>query len=98
MGSWQKALLGVTNPPGDYSLGFDLFGEKQREFAIISGWSTLAYVDNEYKAVFPTGIGGLSGQKVTTKNDSAVPDDSVFYKERQGNIIRIMKELAHFQK
>ena len=91
-------LLGVTNPPSDYSLGFNLLGSDFRKFAVISGWNTLAYVDNEYKAVFPTGLSGLSKQKVTTKNDMAVEDNSDFYKKKQENIIQIMKELAHFQK
>ncbi|HBG78973.1 MAG TPA: hypothetical protein DDW84_09090 [Phycisphaerales bacterium] len=92
------SLLGVTNPPSDYSLGFNLLGSDYRKFTVISGWNTLAYVDDEYKAVFPTGLSGLSKQKVTTKSDIAVEDNSDFYRKKQGNVIQIMKELAHFQK
>jgi membrane-anchored protein YejM (alkaline phosphatase superfamily) len=92
------SLLGVTNPPADYSLGFNLLGSDHRKFTVISGWNTLAYVDNEYKAVFPTGLSGLSKQKVTTKNDIAVEDNSAFYEKDRENIIQLMKELAHFQK
>jgi hypothetical protein len=90
--------LGITNPPSDYSLGFNLLGSNYRKFTVISGWNTIAYVDDEYKAVFPTGLSGLSKQKVTTKSDITVEDNSDFYKKKQGNIIQIMKELAHFQK
>ncbi|MFA6187040.1 MAG: sulfatase-like hydrolase/transferase [Phycisphaerae bacterium] len=92
------SLLGVTNPPGDYSLGFNLLGSDYRKFTVISGWNTLAYADDDYKAVFPTGLSGLSKQKVTTKKDVEVADNSDFYKKKQENIIQIMKELAHFQK
>ncbi|HPS55207.1 MAG TPA: sulfatase-like hydrolase/transferase [Sedimentisphaerales bacterium] len=92
------SLLGVANPPSDYSLGFNLLGGDYRKFTVISGWNTLAYVDDEYKAVFPTGLSGLSKQKVTMKNDIVVKDNSDFYRKKQGNIIQIMKELAHFQK
>ncbi len=43
-------LLGVRNPPEDYSLGFDLLGEAHREYTIIAGWQTLAYVAATRKA------------------------------------------------
>ncbi len=89
-------LLGVTNPPEDYSLGFDLLGAARREFTILASWNTLAYVDNEYKATFP--IKAFARQKVTTKYDTEVLDTTAFYQSRQQHLIQIMKDLARFSK
>jgi len=45
-------LLGVTNSPEDYSLGFDLFGPQKREYCVLAGWGNVAYVDSEFKLKF----------------------------------------------
>jgi membrane-anchored protein YejM (alkaline phosphatase superfamily) len=45
-------FLGIINPPEDYSLGYDLFGEKQRSYAVMASWSDLGYVDNRVKYSF----------------------------------------------
>ena len=57
------SLLGVTNPPQDYSLGIDLLGGQSRKFAIVSDWDSFAYIDNECKAVFPLGVGTFGREK-----------------------------------
>ena len=61
-------LLGVTNPPQDYSLGFDLLGAEEREFTIISDWDSFAYVDSDNKAVFPLGVGAFGHRIATTRS------------------------------
>jgi len=86
--------LGVTNPPQDYSQGIDLLGSKERTFAVISGWDTIAYVDNEYKAIFPMNVFGE--QIVTTKSDVIITNDADFYQTHQPNLIQIMKDMSRF--
>ncbi len=86
--------LGVTNPPQDYSQGIDLLGDKERMFAVISGWDTIAYVDNEDKAVFSTNV--FNDQIVTTKADIEVIDETAFYQMHQPYLIQIMKDMSRF--
>jgi hypothetical protein len=86
--------LGVTNPPQDYSQGIDLLGDKERMFAVISGWDTIAYVDNEDKAVFSTNV--FNDQIVTTKADIEVVNEDFFYQTHQQYLIQIMKDMSRF--
>lgn len=89
-------LLGVTNPPQDYSEGIDLLGTEKRQFTVISDWDTIAYVDNEYKAIFPTNVLGLN--TVTTKSNVEITDRTAFYKTHQSNLVKVMKDLSRFSK
>lgn len=89
-------LLGVTNPPQDYSEGIDLLGTDKRQFTVISDWDTIAYVDNEHKAIFPTNILGLN--TVTTKSNVEITDRAAFYKEHQPYLVKVMKDLFRFSK
>ncbi|MDD5010928.1 MAG: sulfatase-like hydrolase/transferase, partial [Phycisphaerae bacterium] len=87
-------LLGVTNPPQDYSQGIDLLGSQERMFAVISGWDTIAYVDNEDKAVFSTNV--FDDQTVTTKADIEITNEDIFYQTHQQYLIQIMKDMSRF--
>lgn len=89
-------LLGVTNPPQDYSEGIDLLGTDKRQFTVISDWDTIAYVDNEHKAIFPTNVLGLN--TVTTKANVEISDRTAFYKAHQPDLVRVMKDLSRFSK
>ena len=91
-------LLGVTNPPEDYSLGYDLFGKSGRDFTIIASWNDVAYVDRDYKAVFPLNVSGIAQQKVTTRNDAAVEDPFPFYENNKPRLLQIFKDLRKFNK
>jgi membrane-anchored protein YejM (alkaline phosphatase superfamily) len=91
-------LLGVTNPPQDYSLGFDLFGDKTRDFTIVSNWDSFAYIDKDNKAVFPLGVGALGRTEVTTVSDTAVTDKSAFYASHHTCFMQVMDELKKFRK
>jgi hypothetical protein len=86
--------LSVTNPPEDYSQGIDLLGDKERMFAVISGWDTIAYVDNEDKAVFSTNV--FNDKIVTTKADIEIADEDIFYQTHQPYLIQIMKDMSRF--
>lgn len=90
------SALGITSPPEDYSLGFDLTKDASREFTVLSSWNKLAYVDSEYKAVFPMRGHNFILNEVTTRNDMDVNDASAFYETRQKYLVQIMKQLARF--
>jgi len=91
------SALGITSPPEDYSLGFDLRGDAVREFTVLSGWDTLAYVDNEYKAVFPIKFFNVARQQVTTNDDTPVPDASAFYQSRKDRLVQVMRDMNRFR-
>jgi len=87
--------LGVTNPPQDYSLGYDMLGEKEREYTVIGDWYKVACVDGEYKAVFP--IERFRGRKqLTTKQDGQVEDPDSYCETRRPMLLRIGAEMREF--
>jgi membrane-anchored protein YejM (alkaline phosphatase superfamily) len=87
-------LLGVTNSPLDYSQGIDLLGSQQRYYTVVSGWDTVAYVDNQGKAIFPMNVFGE--QTVTTKNDAEVTNTAPFYENHQQLLLQVMKDMSRF--
>jgi len=87
-------LLGVENPPADYSLGIDLLGNDERRFTVVSDWDTIVYVDNEYKAIFPMDVFG--NKMVTTKTDIEITNSATFYKTHQSYLVEVMKEMSRF--
>jgi len=89
------ASLGVTNPPADYSLGFNMLGSKSRDYTIVSDWYDVVCVDNQYKAVFPL-KGAITHQTVTAKDDSPVADKGSYYQSRKAMLLKVMKELEVF--
>lgn len=92
-------LLGVKNPPEEYCLGRNLLDEKiGRRYTIIADWDSLAFVALDYKATFPMKGYGMGRQKITTRDDAAVPDRSGFYAAHQQDVVQVMKELTRFTK
>jgi membrane-anchored protein YejM (alkaline phosphatase superfamily) len=91
-------LLGVKNPPADYSLGFDLFGAARRDFTVLSDWNGICFRDDRRKAVLPLGAVGFAEQKVTTGDDGKVDDPGAFFEEYRPKLMRIMSELKRFSK
>jgi len=92
-------ILGVTNPPSDYSTGINMFGPDRREYVLVSDWSRVGYVDDEFKANFPMKAGShLFDDAVTTRLDEPYPDSGFFYRSRQNRILAVMDELSRFSK
>lgn len=92
-------LLGATNPPEDYSLGFDMFGPQKREYCVLAGWGNVAYVDSEFKVTLPTSAAGMQyGQQVTTKEDKPVSDTKAFFQSRKNRLVQVMKEMSRFSR
>jgi len=91
--------LGVENPPSDYCQGYDLFGKERREFCVLAAWTELCYRDDEWKAVYPIGVGsGGLGARVSTSEDGRVEDESRFLKERQARLFGVLEGLREFGK
>ena len=43
-------LLGVKNPPSDYSHGYDLLAPGyHRDYAVAADWNRVAYLGNDFK-------------------------------------------------
>jgi uncharacterized protein len=91
-------LLGVTNPPEDYSLGYDLLGDKRRDYTVIADWSRIAYVGPRYKAVFPVTSGGFTHDPVTDHNDQPVNDASGFYRLYEPRLVEVLKGMSKFSR
>ncbi|MDD5457991.1 MAG: sulfatase-like hydrolase/transferase [Phycisphaerae bacterium] len=89
-------LLGVKNPPADYCLGYDMLGGKVRDFTVISDWDSLAYVDSQFKAVFPLKVYGFAGQNVTTHDDAEVANTDAFYNSHRDKLLKILDQAGQF--
>lgn len=91
-------LLGVKNPPEDYSLGHDLLGTERREFTVMADWSRICYMDGEYKAVLPVNSWEMNQQFVTKRDDTPLKDETEFYKLRRPALNKLMKQMTVFGK
>jgi membrane-anchored protein YejM (alkaline phosphatase superfamily) len=89
-------LLGVKNPPSDYSLGHDLLGTSVRDYTVVSGWAEIAYVDESYKSSFPLKSYDVRNRAVTTRHD-APADAKAFLSARHDRLTQVMKDLKRFQ-
>ncbi len=89
-------VLGVKNKPADYSLGFDLFSETQREFTVVSDWNSLVYMDQVYTAIFPLNTYGFNQQTLTTADGLELTDRDAFYKACKPQLLSIMAGLEEF--
>jgi len=100
------SLLGVTNPPDEYSLGFDLLAHGQvdpggsgpRQDTVVADWDNLACVDAHGKGVFPVNGGGFAGFAVTTVDDAPVADPRAWLAANSARLQRVMKDLSRFSK
>ena len=89
-------LLGVKNPPADYSLGHDLLGSTVRDYTVVSGWAEIAYVDDAFKSAFPLKSYDVRNRTVTTRHD-APADAKAFLSTRRDRLTQVMKDLRRFQ-
>jgi len=90
-------LLGVTNPPGDYCLGYPLFGDKQREHAVAAGWSEFCYMNRDHKVTvsFDSKLFGLD--TVTDRNDRVIKNEQTFFKEHQRELLSVLQDMGAFR-
>jgi len=90
-------FLGVKNPAGDYSLGYDLLSDQQRPYTVISDWSRICYVDPDYKISIPLKAAGILRNELSSKDDVPVGDDEDFVKSHQRTLVQLMRELSRFK-
>ncbi|MCF6177504.1 MAG: sulfatase-like hydrolase/transferase [Victivallaceae bacterium] len=65
------ALIGITNPPKDYSLGYNLLGDKRRTYTVCASWDTLCYINDKFKYE----LSPSQYNTMVTINDAAVNGD-----------------------
>ena len=90
------ALLGATNPPGDYSLGQSLLDGAPHPYVLVSDWSRVAYVDADGKATFPMQPQGWFKQVVTDRRDAPLADPGGWLRARTATFGRVLSDLARF--
>ena len=93
-------LLGVTNPPEDYSIGIGLFSDQVREYVVMSDWSHIGYRDRQVKITLPMGMQGGVGRKVAGPNDEQLVADSAknLSQAEQPHLAAMLKEISRFAK
>jgi len=91
-------LLGVVNPPEDYSLGYDLLGPVERQYTVLSDWNDMAIVVPEFKAEFTLQSLGIGGPDVTTKTDAPIDNAESLLESRRPQLVAVMKDMTKFGK
>ncbi|MFI5316458.1 MAG: sulfatase-like hydrolase/transferase [Myxococcota bacterium] len=92
-------LLGVVNPPSDYSLGNDLLHGPARSSTVVSGWDDLAYIDADHKIVLPLGRFDLANKRrVTTRDDAALSEPDEALAADHSRVLGLLRDLTRFGK
>lgn len=93
-------LLGVRNPPSDYSQGMNLLDPAfHREYAVAADWNRLAYLGENFKVAFPiNATGGAKRDEVTDGNDHPVADPAQVKQTISSAIAEMMKNLTRFSR
>lgn len=90
-------LLGVHNPPDDYSNGQNLLAaDYHREYAVAADWNRIAYIGEDYKVAFPINATGAARREVTDGNDDPVSDAATVRMAIRQPMIEIMDTLTRF--
>ncbi len=90
-------LLGVTNPPGDYSAAaVDLLHPTDDRFRVIGSWNALGYVGAHYKISMPMKLAGMSYMKVTTADDEPVADPDAVIAKEKGKLMELLADISRF--
>jgi hypothetical protein len=93
-------LLGVRNPPSDYSQGMNLLDPGyHREYAVAADWNRLAYLGEKFKVAFPiNATGGAIRDEVTDGNDYAIDEPAQAKREIRPAIVEMMENLTRFSR
>jgi len=90
-------LLGVANPPSDYSLGYDLLHGPARTSTVVSGWDDLAYIDGDHKVVLPLGRFDLAmKRRVTTRDDAELDPPDALLAADHSRVLDLLRDLTRF--
>ena len=93
-------LLGVRNPPSDYSQGMNLLDPGyHREYAVAADWNRLAYLGEKVKVAFPiNATGSAKRDEVTDGNDHAIADADQAKRNISPAIAEMMQNLTRFSR
>lgn len=92
------ALLGVRNPPRDYSMGHNLLApDFHRDYAVAADWNRLAYLGMDYKVAFPINATGAAARdEVTDGNDRPLADPVAAKTAIRSAMLEMMGNLKRF--
>jgi membrane-anchored protein YejM (alkaline phosphatase superfamily) len=93
-------LLGVINPPEDYSVGGNLFSpDYHRSHMVICGWETAAFISSTHKLLLPLGTkGSYLRRKITTLLDQPCPEQDDFYRINASELRQAQLDMFRFMK
>ncbi len=90
--------LGVTNPPGDYTVGIDLLSTQRHEHIELSDWSRMGYVDATAKITLPMNMKGLGTSRTTGPHDEPLSTDQArqVFEHEQPHLVEMMQDFGQF--
>jgi hypothetical protein len=92
-------LLGVRNPPEDYSLGHDLLAaDFHRDYAVAADWNRIAFIGDDLKVTFPINAAGAVRNEATDGDDRPLADAAHAVTSIRDAMIEIMGNLARFSR
>jgi membrane-anchored protein YejM (alkaline phosphatase superfamily) len=90
-------LLGVTNPPSDYSVdAVSLLTPTSNRYRVIGSWNALGYVGNHYKISMPMNLAGMGYMNVTTIDDAPVKDSAVVIAREKPKLMQLLQDISRF--
>lgn len=91
-------LLGVVNPPEDFSVGGNLFSpEYHRSHMVVCGWETAAFINSTHKILLPVGTkGSYFSRKITTLQDQTCRDQDDFYRVNASQLQQAQHDMFRF--
>lgn len=91
-------LLGVVNPPVDYSVGGNLFSpDYHRSHMVVCGWETAAFITSTHKLLLPLGTkGSYFSRKITTLQDRPCTDQDDFYQVNASQLQQAQYDMFRF--
>lgn len=92
-------LLGVRNPPEDYSLGSNLLASDfHREYAVAADWNRVAYLGEKFKVAFPINASGVVRAEILDSDDRPVADREAVKSAVRPSTMEIMRNLTRFSR
>lgn len=90
-------LLGVTNPPSDYSVdAISLLTPTSDRFRVIGSWNALGYVGNHYKISMPMNLAGMGYMSITTADDQPVANSDAVIAKKKPQLMQLLKDISTF--